>query len=190
MTPSQRQFLRDECFSLTLMAVVQRGRLYRKGSTEMLRKEFHRELRRELDRLVPQYRTAVTEDDHLRNIVGLADGLSQSQKKALAGGRFRIGSAQKALNLYLKYIWCLGDIAAPPHCPFDYQVISELPGCEGYKWTRLDSVESYKSLVEAARRKASDRSLAEWELQLYNDARPVAAPAPRQLRLRATRVGR
>lgn len=174
MTASQRRFLRDECFSLTLMAVVQRGNLYRKGSTEKIRKEFHRELRQELERLVPQYRTAVTEDDHLRNIVGLADGLSQSQKKALAGGRFRIGSAQKALNLYLKYIWCLGDIPAPPHCPFDYQVISRLPGCENQKWTRIDSLDDYRILVEAARREASGRSLAEWELQLYNDARAVA----------------
>jgi hypothetical protein len=175
MTQNQRQFLKDECFSLTLMAVVQRGRLYRKGSTARSRKEFHRELRRELDRLVPQYRPAVTEDDHLRNIVRLADSLSQSQEKALAGGRFRIGSAQKALNLYLKYLWCLGDIPTPLHCPFDYQVISRLPGCGHHKWTRIDSVDEYRVLVEAARRNASGRSLAEWELELYNDTRRGAA---------------
>lgn len=46
---------------------------------------------------------------------------------------FRIGSAQKALNLYRKYLWCLGYIPFPPHCPFDATIIDQLPVCQKIK---------------------------------------------------------
>ena len=43
----------------------------------------------------------------MRNIVALSEGLSEDHADILAGKRFRVGTAQKALNLYLKYLWCL-----------------------------------------------------------------------------------
>jgi hypothetical protein len=49
---------------------------------------------------------------------------------------FRVGTAQKALNLYLKYLWCLGEIKTPPHCPFDRGIIQMLPVSERVKLDR------------------------------------------------------
>ncbi len=57
-------------------------------------------------------------------------------KDILFGNGFRVGIAQKALNLYLKYLWCLGKITEPPHCPFDSIIISEIK-CN-IKWTEMD----------------------------------------------------
>lgn len=129
MNSEQFDYLKSELFSLTLMGTVQRGKLYQKDSSEHQRKAFRRALRFELERLAEQYRGVVSERRHFANIERLSRTLSGKHAKALSGKRFRIGSAQKALNLYLKYMWCLGHIPIPPHCPFDARVLSKVPGC-------------------------------------------------------------
>jgi hypothetical protein len=85
----------------------------------------------------------------------------------LKNGRFRIGIAQKALNLYLKYLWCVGLIPMPPHCPFDSSIIGHLPECMNFNWTAIDSIDDYQKLVNSARKKADDKPIAEWELELW-----------------------
>src|SRR6266508_3098683 len=140
-TAEQSTFLRDELFSMTLMATVQRGRVYRSGTTENARKAFQQELRRQLETITAPYRTKQSEEAHVNNIVALAASLSASHGDILYEGRFRIASAQKALNLFLKYLWCLGDVAEPPHCPFDFQIIKMLPADKRCNWTRLDKEE-------------------------------------------------
>lgn len=172
MSNEQQAFIDDQFFSLTLMATVQRGKVYREDSNEVSRDAFRRALRSRLEDFVKRYKAEVSEDQHLANIENLANELSTAHTEALNRGRFRIGSAQKALNLYLKYMWCVGRISTPPHCPFDYTVLSQLPGCRNIKWTQLDSLIDYKGLVQKARMAAGDVSIAEWELQLFNTAHP------------------
>jgi hypothetical protein len=92
----------------------------------------------------------------------------------LAGGKFRIGTAQKALNLYLKYLWCLGKIRMPPHCPFDAQIIKKIPKSPCQSWTKLKDEEEYLKLVAAANDTANPLSLAVWELREYNSPDPGA----------------
>ncbi len=174
MDSHQEQFLKDEFFSLTLMATVQRADVYIAGAAEKERKAFQTALRSRLEELATAYREEVPEEAHIRNILGLSSALSSSHAKVLREGRFRIGPAQKALNLYLKYLWCLGKIPAPPHCPFDSRVISKLPQYTGPNWTALDSELEYRALVKAAKTKAQGLSLATWELQTYNNAQPRA----------------
>ena len=118
--------------------------------------------------LAATYEAHNADDGHENNIVAFAASLSASHGETLLDGRFRIGSAQKALNLFLKYLWCVGDIPEPPHCPFDFQIIQKLPAAVRCNWTSLDSVEVYRALVAAAKAAAVSRSLAEWELTEYN----------------------
>jgi hypothetical protein len=106
----------------------------------------------------------------MTNIKNLAQTLSKKYPEALHGSRFRIGSAQKALNLYLKMLWCLDRIPTPPHCPFDAIVLSHIPGCQSVRWTQLDSLPEYQRIVRCARSAANGVSLAEWELHLYTSA--------------------
>jgi len=90
----------------------------------------------------------------------------------LYGNRFRIGIAQKAFNLYLKYSWCLGKAACPQHCPFDSGIIKKLPLTEQQKsdlqWTNLDCLDDYQAPVDAGRMKVKTTehsSLSDWELE-------------------------
>src|SRR5579871_1682665 len=170
MDEQQQRFLRDEFFSLTLMATVQRAKVYAPGVTDADKGKFQQGLRSCLERLEHSYGETVSEENHIGNIIALADRLSSEHGNVLAGRRFRIGTAQKALNLYLKYLWCLGKLPAPPHCPFDARVIAKLPECNGVKWTALDDPEQYRKLVKAARAKSGNTCIAAWELRSYNDA--------------------
>ena len=168
MDEDQEQFLRDEFFSLTLMARVQRAHVYVPNANAKTKASFQKALRSWLERLEPVYRDVVSEEDHMQNIVALSEGLSKDYADVLAGRRFRVGTAQKALNLYLKYLWCIGKLPAPPHCPFDFGVIAKLPECRGINWTALDNPTQYQELVTAAKAKAGSMSLALWELRTYN----------------------
>ena len=178
MNREQQAFLDAAFFSMTLMATVQRGRLYREGAGEAEKDTFRRALRSELERLAEKYKASISEAQHLANIENLANDLSGSQANALNAGRFRIGSAQKALNLYLKYMWCLARIPTPPHCPFDFLVLLRIPGCRNVRWTQLDSLPEYERIVRQAKAAAGNSTIAEWELRLY-DAALLIAPAGR-----------
>src|SRR5687768_4865176 len=174
---ARRNFLRDEFHRLTLQATVQRASVYIRGVPERDRSSFQSGLRRALDNLAPEYAKSVREERHCDNIARLADSLSAQHGLILAGGRFRIGPAQKAVNLFLKYLWCTGDIPTPPHCPFDARIILLLPPVDRINWTTMDSVDSYRRLVAAARRLAGKQSLAEWELHAYGLLSPAAERA-------------
>lgn len=164
----KKEFLYDELFSLTIMATAQRGHLYKASATTLDKTGFRQSLRQTLTELALGYTTPKTDGEHEAHIVSLATVLSRSHSAVLLDGRFRIGSAQKALNLFLKYLWCLGEVDTPPHCPFDYRIIQMLPRAARCNWTMLDSIDAYHTLVSAARQKAEGRSLSEWELEAYN----------------------
>src|SRR5689334_11713531 len=124
---TRTRFLRNEFFGLTQDATLQHNATYRESATEADRARFRADLYRLLDSLSFRYATGISDEEHIDNIVRLADELSVIHESILRDGRFRLGSAQKALNLYLKYLWCAGLIPEPPHCPFDSRIIAKLP---------------------------------------------------------------
>jgi hypothetical protein len=170
MNAEQKKFLIDVFFSNTLAATVQHAHIYSQDSSEEKKEEFRKGLRKQLDKIAKTYakENRVTDEAHIQQIEGLSNILSSAPANALKDGRFRIGCAQKALNLYLKYLWCIGEIGEPPHCPFDSQIIAKLPNCNGLCWTKLDCMDEYRALVKAAKSLANDISLATWELQEWD----------------------
>lgn len=162
-------FLHSEFLTLTVMGTFQRNRIYADGVTEKDRKTLQESLKRKLVELSANYANPVSDSVHEANIEKLANQLSTEHAPVL-NGRFRIGSAQKALNLYLKYLWCIGEIPTPPHCPFDLQIIQLLPfEFHGIKWTKLDDMGVYRKLVAAAKTCAAPATLAEWELAAWSN---------------------
>ena len=167
-TKHKKEFIYRELFSATLGATVQRSRIYAEDVPEKVRNKFKKLLREELESLLPQYESEVSEEQHTSNIETLAKNISNQCSTSLSNGRFRIGSAQKALNLYLKYMWCIGQIECPPHCPIDAIVLRNIPDCSGIKWTILDSISEYKEIIKKAKQVASTKPLPQWELELWN----------------------
>lgn len=113
-----------------------------------------------------RYRAPVGDEEHCAAIERVSDALSKDYGGILIGGRLRIGTTQKALNLLLKTMWCLEqDWPAPPHCPVD-RIILEEAGIYG-NWTQLDSIGTYRHWISGIRYCAKGQgfeSVAEWEL--------------------------
>ncbi len=81
--------------------------------------------------------------------------------------------AQKLLNLYLKYLWCMGHVAEPPHCPVDRIILAETTLRDRLNWTKITTREQYMSAINALRQVATaqGQSLAVWELLNYRSNR-------------------
>lgn len=157
---------------MTLAATVQRSPTYQENLNESHKTSVRNTLRKHLIQVSVQYREKVSEAEHCANIENLANVVTNQHKNVLYENQFRIGSAQKALNLYLKYLWCLNRIEMPPHCPIDADVIAKLDTCKNVKWTKITDMKEYQAIIREVRGIAEKESqpIAEWELQFYNAA--------------------
>ncbi len=169
MDDNQKKFLRNEFLTMSVNGALGRSGTYLKSAPDSARENFKSALRTKVHELAKKYTFTVTEEEHVSNIIELSDRLTSRFSSCLINGRFRIGIAQKALNLYLKYLWCAGAILMPPHCPFDRKVIRYLrPECANLNWTSIDAIDDYERLVEAAKNKAEGKPLSQWELEIWN----------------------
>ena len=168
-TQSLELFLERELFALTLAATAQRSDLYASDLSDAARRPFQRSLRHSLEQLSIAYSGVVNDANHLDNIENLALSLSRGHGNVLAPGGMRFGHAQKALNLYLKYLWCLEKVHEPPHFPVDSIILKKIPGFSNYRWTRMGSRDDYSRIIRAAHKvaKVQKLSLACWELKEY-----------------------
>ncbi len=153
-------------------SALQRSRTYLSGVTERQAEILRMAIDRSIMSLAEQYRVPCDDDIHCDRIVGLARSLSEGHQAVLADGRFRIGIAQKALNLHLKYLWCLEpERPEPPHCTLDGQILgaTKHPGA----WTRLDSIDEYREWTSHVRDYAKSKgfeSTVVWELFTWKPA--------------------
>jgi hypothetical protein len=105
MNSDQENFLRNDFLTMSILGALGRSRTYSKSASDKTKIEFLNTLRVKLDEVSRKYQSTVTEENHLSNIEKLSDEFSSSFADCLRNRRFRIGIAQKALNLYLKYLW-------------------------------------------------------------------------------------
>ena len=115
----------------------------------------------------------VLDTEHCEAIRRISDVASAKFGHILLNQRFRYGTAQKAFNLYLKYIWRLGVLGAgkPPHCPVDGQVL-KAAGLVG-KWTHSDDEQEYMRWIEGIRKVAGKLALADWEYGIWQPQQVV-----------------
>lgn len=173
METSQQAFLnkvdvRDEYDALknTVKASFARNKIYNDKVSLDDRKKLGVVLKAELQRISEKYDHAASEEDHCRNIEQLADTITKQFRDILKDRKFKIGTAQKALNLFLKFRWCFGkQKTPPPHCPLDSKILKNVSIYE--PWTKLDCIETYKTWIKKVedKAKANRQSLPVWELE-------------------------
>jgi hypothetical protein len=164
------EFLRYELGILTLKAALSTraggAPIYSAACREHQRAPIKSALRRELRELETAYSYGnISSADHCNYIASLANRISQTYRDSLHNGRFRYGISQKLINLHLKYLWSIGLIEEPPHCPLD-GIVRDLANLN-YDWTTSDSQEEYMEAIRALERLAQPRSLSVWELQEF-----------------------
>ena len=179
----KREFLHNEIWILTFAGGFQRAKIYTGIIDEDQRSEYRQMLRDKIEELVEQhYQTNVSEEEHLEHIQSLitySDSLPMFQNKV----KMNFGIAQKLLNLYLKYLWCLGELKiVPPHFPVDRIIQEQLnEKAKGFKlkplkiepWTQFLDKSKYMAVIQFAHKimEASNGqlnySLPELELNLF-----------------------
>jgi hypothetical protein len=174
---AQRTFLRktkvdteQAALSNAIQAALQHNPTYIPNATDRDKSALRARWAQLLRDVAPQYNRPVNDDVHVQNIRWISEILSSEFAAILKGSRFRIGASQKSLNLYLKFLWCLGRLhIPPPHCPIDRGVLQKAK--IDLAWTQMDSCEVYMQWVTALRAVAvasSYGALQRWELELWN----------------------
>lgn len=164
------EFLRYEVGILSLKAALSTrsgdAPIYSEVCSEHQRAPIKAALRRELRDLETMYSYGnIQSTEHCNYIASLANRISQTYHDSLHQGRFRYGIAQKLVNLHLKYLWSIGLIGNPPHCPLD-GIVRDLANLN-YDWTTNDSQADYEEAINGLSELAQPRSLSVWELQEF-----------------------
>jgi hypothetical protein len=161
----------------TVGGAFQRAGLYESGALDSRKKEFRRELRKELEAMEQVYNESpVTNEVHIQQIKYLQTW-SIRFKDTLKDGKLNFGISQKLLNLHLKGVWCFNLLNyAPPHFPVDRIIQQRLGISPISPWTRIKDETEYLRIIMAAERIASEYkvSLPELELRVYNGTLKIA----------------
>jgi hypothetical protein len=169
----KQSFVYREIMIMAWAASVQRTNLYNPAIKYQDRDSyaFRTEVLKYIeDNLLPDYLEACSEAAHIVNIEKLVVFSTEAGGELLSKDGYKLGVAQKLLNLLLKYLWCLGHIAEPPHCPVDRIVIGKTPLREKLNWTEIKSAVKYIEAIQAIKTvaQAQQLSLSKWELQFYS----------------------
>jgi hypothetical protein len=177
MSDPQWKFLEEVFLSNSISAALGHSSTYKKQNlTEQERRKrseiLGEALKHDLCEVVAKHYSSrpVNPKHHAQHIGAIARHLSRKHTALLDNGRFRFGTAQKALNLYLKFLWCADRIPMPPDCPVDAKVLGKLPlssPLKAIKWTQIKDKATYCNLVSMARIVAGNEPLAEWELRVW-----------------------
>lgn len=171
------RFLKDEFFMLSWNGAVGHNTVYAANVDDKEKKDFRKSMKGKVFRLLKDYESKeVTGEHHIKNIESIMDE-SKNHSEILKDGSINCGTAQKLLNLFLKYCWCAGFIQTPPHMPVDSIVNEKL--CKEAKhkekkfksinWTKdFPDTQSYKQFIDNAESIVGE-SLSEWELKQFNE---------------------
>jgi hypothetical protein len=168
---AHKEYLTSQFWILSWAASVQRANVYKDGATERDRKTFREGLIRHLDKqVIPIYESTVSEEEHLKQLQALSQFGTSLGSSVLTEDGYKIGVAQKLLNLQLKYLWCIRAVAEPPHCPVDRVIINKTLLKNRVAWTKIVSIDEYRRVISAIRRlaEADGLSIADWELNEYD----------------------
>ena len=155
----------EQAIRNSIQAALQRNTTYKRPYGDSEKTALHIDLKKQLHKEAEQYTSPASEAEHCEAIRRIATTVSGTCENFLVGGRFRYGTAQKAFNLYLKFLWRLEKIPTPPHCPVD-RVVLRRAGIEG-SWTKCDSEDEYLGWIKRIKFWAGPLGLAEWEYTVW-----------------------
>lgn len=173
----QIKFLKNQFWILTISAAFSRNKIYNVENVKSIgiekeKNAFRSKLFDHIESLIKNYsKDGNNVDIHKRNIESIVEFSSDHFSGILQNSGLNIGTAQKILNLYLKYLWCSKLIDfEPPHFPIDriIQKGTKIKGNKIVSWTKgIENYDTYLQLLENVYTENGD-SKAVWELKTYN----------------------
>ncbi len=173
MLDIQTQFVISELWILSWNASVQRSLAYRAGVQGSDRSRFRSQVIDHIqETILPAYISECAQEQHIENILDLVSFANEVCGGRILSKSYNIGIGQKLLNLQLKYLWCIGQVARPPHCPIDRIILAKTCLKNRMNWTEIDSVFMYVEAIEAIKEIAGNMHIADWELATYQRQTP------------------
>ncbi|MFC1503455.1 hypothetical protein ACFL53_03775 [Pseudomonadota bacterium] len=169
MDKVKKEFVLKIALSNSQSAAFQRAYVYKENTTDKEKRNFKVYFRSKLRVLEEVYKQPVNEEEHLTIITNFANEISTNYAHVLSNEKLRFGIAQKAVNLYLKFLWTLGYLDTQPiHCPLDRIVLKRIGS--SVKWTELDCPREYLKLMKNVQTiaRSTNKTIAEWEIDLWN----------------------
>lgn len=133
--------------------------------------------RNESDRMRRKWKELLLKYSYDVSANTFADTVHQLQTELIVfagnAAMVRLSHAQKSLSLFLKYLWCNGLAPLPPACPIDRAILhiarQHDNTIETHNWTLLDDIEDYRRIITALGIWAGQATLAEKELEYWNN---------------------
>ena len=136
-----------------------------------------------------QYKIRKEQADFIKSVKDLQKALQDKHGALFYKNEVRIAQCQKSLSVYLKWLWCLGEISPePPVCPIDRNVINNCYSLLDKKkdkddrsflvsvnknggWGCINSIDDYKRLLDIANKVAQlkEKTVSQWELSFFNE---------------------
>jgi hypothetical protein len=170
----KKKFIHWELATTSLLSAFQRGFPMYKKEVDGDHEDFKKMIKEELIKVGEECRAKPISEKMLLDYVENLIEKSKQFAPLLRTGELPFGRAQKAVNLYLKYLWCLDEIDTPPHCPIDAIVIRrafELWGnrkIRDIQWTKMNK-DQYDQIIIEINSHIKHSSLSEWELGVFNN---------------------
>ena len=167
----KKKFIDEQIWLLVFGGAFQRANIYKLNIPESEKRIFKTKLKDYIENLSTAYKIGKIKDQtHLENIITISN-FTTNFSDILEGDKLNIGVSQKVFNLYLKFLWCLGFIAEPPHFPVDRIIQQKLKIKLIKPWTKFTSVDEYMLVINHARELLGEKykSLPELELELFNN---------------------
>lgn len=175
MINNKQVFIKNELFGMSWNASVQHNKVYADNITEKTKNDFQYFIQHYIENsILPMYIKNVNENTHISNILSIIKKVEEEFPNIVYSGKYKVGTVQKLLNLLLKYYWCLGLIAKPPHCPIDRIILNEAK-IRDINWTEIETIDQYKSIINDLRIAAKDNELSDWELVIWRRRRTTAS---------------
>jgi hypothetical protein len=156
----------------SINAAVARNPIYSNNATQVQKRNFRESCKQRLVELgVRYYVWEWNLESYTNEITSFSNSISHSHGQLLTIGRLNIGTSQKMVSLYLKYLWLDGDPSKKPiGAVLDRGIIVESGYPNPPDWTKLDDINVYRDIQLAISEKASSQgygSAAVWEAEKW-----------------------
>ena len=135
MTPkfTEMQFVVEQGLISSINAAVRRVHIY-ENRNKVSKKKYHLkkdEMRKDFAKAIIKAASKLisTQSDQENALIKAVETVVEklkNHKNIFTAGQPSFGIAQKALNLFLKYLWCLNISKHPLHCPIDSQILAKI----------------------------------------------------------------
>lgn len=171
---------RNRAKAASVAAASQHNLLYSPGTAARERGEVRAHWKLTLDELAAEYTRSVPLSRYERDVEALKAEMNREFASFFYAGEhpryrydpgFRVSHAQKSLSIYLKHLWCLGEVDRPPACPVD-SIVLRRAGLVGQqtRWAFVNTIEQHRLQIGMLEDRATEAglSLADWELGAWD----------------------